>query len=76
MRRAIDLERLEIFLAVAEHRSFTRAAEALYISHSTTSRNVSSLEESLGAKLFLRDGRTVRLTRAGEVLFQDRKSVV
>ena len=76
MRRAIDLERLEIFLAVAEHRSFTRAAEALYISHSTTSRNVSSLEESLGAKLFLRDGRTVRLTRAGEVLFHEGRQLM
>lgn len=68
---AIDLEKLGIFLAVAEHRSFTRAAEAMYISHSTTSRNVAALEEELGVLLLTRDNRVVRLTPAGEVLYRE-----
>lgn len=68
---SINLEQLAIFLAVAEHRSFTRAAESLYISHSTTSRNVSALEEELGVLLLTRDNRSVRLTPAGEVLCRE-----
>ncbi|MGE4352911.1 MAG: LysR family transcriptional regulator [Oscillospiraceae bacterium] len=68
---AISLEQLEIFLAVAEYRSFSRAAESLYISHSTTSRNVAALEEILGVQLLTRDNRTVRLTPAGDVLYHE-----
>ena len=76
MRLSIELERLEIFLTVAEHRSFTRAAEMLYISHSTTSRSVAALEEALGVQLFYRDSRTVRLTPAGEVLYREGSRLV
>ena len=47
----MNLEQLEVFAAVAELGSFTRAAESLYISHSTTSRQVSALEQELGAVL-------------------------
>ena len=72
----MDLQQLEIFMAVAEHRSFTRAAESLYISHSTTSRNVSALEESLGVTLVNRDNRTVGLTPAGEVLYREGKGLL
>ena len=64
----MNLDQLRIFLAVAKHRSFTRAAEILYISHSTTSRNVASLEEALGVQLLVRDNRSVKLTPAGELL--------
>lgn len=41
----------------------------MYISHSTTSRNVAALEETLNVKLFTREGRGVRLTNAGQMLF-------
>jgi len=64
-------EQLRIFLAVAEHRSFTKAAESMYISHSTTSRSVASLEERLGVRLLERDNRSVHLTPAGELLLRE-----
>ncbi len=67
----MNFEQLKIFLTVVELRSFTRAAESMYISHSTTSRNVSALEESLGVRLLQRDNRSVRLTPAGEVLVRE-----
>ena len=64
----MEPEQLRIFLAVAEHGSFTAAAKALFVSHSTTSRAVAALERELGAPLFLRHGRSVSLTKAGEML--------
>ena len=67
----MNFDQLKIFMTVAECRSFTKAAELLYISHSTTSRSVSALEEGLGVKLLVRDNRSVRLTPAGELLFRE-----
>ena len=64
----MEPEQLRIFLAVAEHGSFTAAAKALFVSHSTTSRAVAALESELGLPLFLRQGRSVALTQAGETL--------
>jgi len=58
------------FLAVAEHRSFTRAAEALHVSQPALSQQVRLMEESLGVQLFDRTGRTTRLTDSGEVYLQ------
>lgn len=58
------------FLAVAEHQSFTRAAEALNVSQPALSQQVRLLEEGLGAQLFDRSGRTTRLTDSGEAYLQ------
>ena len=64
----MEPEQLRVFLAVAEHGSFTAAAKALFVSHSTTSRAVAALERELEVPLFLRHGRSVSLTKAGETL--------
>lgn len=61
---------IQYFLAVAEHLSFTKAAAALYVSQPALSQQVRQLEESLGAQLFDRSGRTTRLTDAGDVYLQ------
>lgn len=66
----MELEQLRIFAAVAEARSFSAAARALFVSHSTTSRAVSSLERELGVELLDRQGRVVRPTPAGEELLK------
>ncbi|RME36037.1 MAG: LysR family transcriptional regulator [Gammaproteobacteria bacterium] len=66
----MDLRKLEIFRSVAEHRSFARAAQSLYISQSAVSIAVRKLEEELGVRLFSRDRRSVRLTAEGEVLLR------
>ncbi|MGI5979280.1 MAG: LysR family transcriptional regulator [Oscillospiraceae bacterium] len=67
----MELEQLKIYLAVVENASFTKAAETLYISHSTTSRTVSALEESLGVRLLNRDSRSVSTTEAGRLLYNE-----
>ncbi len=48
----------------------------MYISHSTTSRNVAALEESLNVRLFSREGRSVRLTDAGQLLYREGQSLL
>ena len=67
----MELEQLRIFLAVAREGSFTRGAKKLYISHSTTSRAVSALEEELGVQLLRRGNRVLGLTPAGEALLAE-----
>ena len=65
-----DTRLLRYFLAVAQDLHFGRAAERLHVSQPSVSRGVRALEEMLGILLFVRAGRTVRLTRAGEVLLE------
>lgn len=60
------LRHIRYLLAVAEHRNFTRAAEALHVSQPTLSQQIKQLEDTLGAPLLDRSGRSVRLTDAGE----------
>ena len=64
---AMLLRHIRYFLAVAEQRSFTRAADALHVSQPTLSQQVRQLEDTLGVQLFDRSGRTVQLTEFGEV---------
>ncbi len=64
----MDLVALEIFCAVAHAGSVTRAAEALGRAQSNVTTRVQQLEESLGCALFVREGRGMVLTGAGERL--------
>lgn len=63
---APELRHLRYLLAVAEHGSFTRAAEALRISQPTLSQQIRQLERGVGVQLLDRTGRAVRVTDAGE----------
>ncbi|MFC5472775.1 transcriptional regulator CynR [Paraherbaspirillum soli] len=60
------IRHIRYLLAVVEHRNFTRAAEALYVSQPTLSQQIRQLEDELGVQLLDRSGRTVRATDAGE----------
>ena len=72
----MELEQLRIFVAVAEHGSYSAAAKDLFVSHSTTSRAVSALENELGVTLFERDNRIIGLTKAGESLLRDARELL
>src|SRR5947208_5248323 len=60
---------LRAFLMVAERRSFTRAAEALFLSQPAVTQQIQSLEREVGERLFERQGRRVTLTPAGEAFY-------
>lgn len=56
---------LQAFDAVARHGSVVKAAQALHLTHGAISHAVKGLEDSLGVRLFAREGRGIRLTEAG-----------
>jgi DNA-binding transcriptional LysR family regulator len=66
----VDLRQLEIIRAIAETGSFTAAGHKLHVSQSAISRQVLLLEEELKEPVFLRIGRRIRITPAGEALLQ------
>lgn len=61
----MELRQLRYFIAVVEERSFTRAAQQLYIAQPGISAQIKNLEREVGQKLLDRAGREVRLTAAG-----------
>jgi LysR family transcriptional regulator, glycine cleavage system transcriptional activator len=68
MRRLPPLNALQIFVAAARHRSFTRAADALCITQGAVSRQIQSLEAHYGFPLFRRHAKGLTLTPEGEQL--------
>jgi LysR family transcriptional regulator, glycine cleavage system transcriptional activator len=66
--RRAPLGSLRVFVAVAEHKSFTRGADALGVTASAASMQIQALEDYLRVPLFRRNGRQVELTAAGEML--------
>lgn len=64
----LPLTALRAFEKVAEHLSFTRAAESLYVSQSAVSQQIAQLEERTGKRLVERSGRGLKLTPHGEIL--------
>jgi DNA-binding transcriptional LysR family regulator len=71
----MDWDKLRVFHAVAEAGSFTHAGEALNLSQSAVSRQISALEESLSVPLFHRHARGLILTEQGELLYSTAREV-
>lgn len=65
----MDIRQLKYFVAVAEKLSFTEAAKSLFVVQSAVSQQISELEKKLGVPLFNRNRRSVKLTHAGNVLY-------
>ncbi len=71
----MDWDKLRIFHAVAEAGSFTHAGDVLNLSQSAVSRQISTLEDSLGVTLFHRHARGLLLTEQGEILQKAAKDI-
>jgi len=67
----LTLHQLQVFAAVAQEGSFTRAAQDLFVSEPTVSEQIKLLEQVVGASLFSRASRRpIRMTMAGEKLVE------
>lgn len=64
----LDTHQLNVFLAAADTLNFTQAAQRLKMSQPSVSQHIRSLEQTFGQQLFVRSGRHIALTNAGETL--------
>lgn len=72
----MELRHLEYFVAVAEERHFTRAAQRMLVSQSGLSASIRALERELGAPLFVRNTRRVELTELGRATLLDARQAL
>ncbi|MDC0662956.1 LysR family transcriptional regulator [Marinobacter sp. SS21] len=66
----VDLRQLNTFITVADTGSFSRASEKLFVAQPALSRQIRMLESALNVEVFVRHGRGVVLTAAGELLYE------
>lgn len=72
----MEFEYVKEFIVTAETCNFSESADALFISQSTLSRHIRSLEESLGYDLFERTARKIKLNRHGEIFLEYAKQMM
>lgn len=72
----MDLDQMRGFLETAREKSFTKAAEKLFLTQPAVSLQIKALETELGTKLFERRGKQVLLTEAGRLLFERSEEVL
>lgn len=72
----MDLKHLESFLYVADLKSFSKAADKLFVSQPTITAHIQILEKELDCVLFNRLGHTITMTQAGEIFYKYAKNVV
>lgn len=72
----MDTENLRTFIALAEHRNFTKTADTLFIAQSTVTNRIAELERETGRQLFWRNKRKVTLTAEGEAFLGYAKRIV
>ncbi len=73
---SVELRHLRYFVAVAERLNFSHAAAGMHITQQSLSQQIGTLERRLGIRLFDRDTRGTRLTRAGEVFLPEARAVL
>lgn len=66
----MDFKQIEAFVNVAKYKSFSKAAEAIFLSQPTISAHIASLEQELNITLFDRNGKDIRLTHAGSLFLE------
>lgn len=72
----MNLKQLEVFIKVAESGSFSKGADAAFITQSTVSQHISALENEFGLKLLDRTGKGALLTEGGKLLLERARRLV
>ncbi len=66
----MNLSNIETFVAVVKFMNFSKAADSLFVSQSTVTSRIKSLEDELNIQLFAREGKSISLTAVGERFFE------
>ena len=66
----LELRQIKYFIEVAKREHMTDAADALHVAQSAVSRQIVNLEAELGVNLFIREGRSIRLTPIGRMFLE------
>jgi DNA-binding transcriptional LysR family regulator len=72
----MDIRHLQYFMEVARYKSFTKAAEALYITQPTISKTIKNMEEELHIVLFDRSNKKIELTDAGKIMMEQGRHIL
>lgn len=72
----MNLKQLEAFIKVSDSKSFSKAAQELYLTQPTVSAHIQTLEKELQARLFVRDTKTVKLSEDGKILYQYARQMI
>ncbi len=72
----MDISGLQAFISVAENKSFSAAAEVLFLTQPAVSKRIASLESELNNRLFDRIGRQIQLTEAGKALLPRAQNII
>lgn len=72
----MDIRQLETFITVADNKSFTKAAEVLYVTQPTVSNHIGNLERDLDTVLFIRTRKNASLTKSGKLLYNHALNII
>ncbi len=72
----ISLRQIKAFVTVAESKSFTKAAKILYMTQPAVSAQIKALEERLAVQLMERNDKTIVMTEAGEILYDEAQRIL
>ena len=66
--QSMDIQQMKYFLAIAKEGSISKAAELLYMTQPSLTRQVQNMEREIGKPLLIRGGKRLKLTETGELL--------
>jgi len=72
----MDFKQIEAFVFVVRHKTFSRAADAIYLTQPTISSHINSLEKELGVKLVDRSGKEITPTEAGRIFYEYAENLI
>ena len=72
----MELQQIRYMTAIAEEQNITRAANKMFISQSAMSQQLMKVERELGTPLFWREGRKLKLTKAGQIYINAAKAIL
>ena len=72
----MDINRLNEFIVLATHLNYSKAANQLFLTQPALSRHIHDLEQTLGARLFIRDTHNVHLTSVGQLFYHEAREIV